>query len=114
MTPYASLFSSIELAGRRLRNRIVHPSMTTVTGADGRATDRLIQYHLNRARGGAAMLITEPLAVAPHQKVATRVRAWNAHAEESLARWAKAVEAEDCRLIAQIQDAGRGRHAPGH
>ena len=60
MTPYASLFSSIELAGRRLRNRIVHPSMTTVTGADGRATDRLIQYHLNRARGGAAMLITEP------------------------------------------------------
>ena len=42
MTPYASLFSSIELAGRRLRNRIVHPSMTTVTGADGRATDRLI------------------------------------------------------------------------
>ena len=113
MTPYASLFSSIELAGRRLRNRIVHPSMTTVTGADGRATDRLIQYHLNRARGGAAMLITEPLAVAPHQKVATRVRAWNAHAEESLTRWAKAVEAEDCRLIAQIQDAGRGRHAPG-
>ena len=55
MTPYASLFSPIELAGRRLRNRIVHPSMTTVTGADGRATDRLIQYHLNRARGGAAL-----------------------------------------------------------
>ena len=80
MTPYASLFSPLELAGRRLRNRIVHPSMTTVTGADGRATDRLIQYHLNRARGGAAMLVTEPLAVAPHQKVATRVRAWNAHA----------------------------------
>ena len=113
MTPYASLFSPLDLAGRRLRNRIVHPSMTTVTGADGRATDRLIQYHLNRAQGGAAMLVTEPLAVAPHQKVASRVRAWDAHAQDSLVRWATAVESQDCRLIAQIQDAGRGRHAPG-
>ncbi len=113
MTPYASLFSPLDLAGRRLRNRIVHPSMSTVTGADGRATDRLIQYHLNRAQGGAAMLVTEPLAVAPHQKVASRVRAWDAHAQDSLVRWATAVESQDCRLIAQIQDSGRGRHAPG-
>jgi len=113
MTPYASLFSPLNLAGRRLRNRIVYPSMSTVTGADGRATDRLIQYHLNRAQGGAAMLVTEPLAVAPHQKVASRVRAWDAHAQDSLVRWATAVESQDCRLIAQIQDAGRGRHAPG-
>ena len=113
MTPYLSLFTPIELAGKRLRNRIVHPSMTTVTAADGRVTDRLIQYHLNRARGGAAMLVTEPLATAPHQKIPTRVRVWNKHDEEGLTRWAAAVEAQDCRLIGQIQDAGRGRHAPG-
>jgi len=113
MTPYSSLFTPIELAGKRLRNRIVHPSMTTVTAAEGRVTDRLIQYHLNRARGGAAMLVTEPLATAPHQKIPTRVRVWNAHDEDGLKRWAAAVEAEDCRLIGQIQDAGRGRHAPG-
>lgn len=113
MTPYSSLFAPIELAGKRLRNRIVHPSMTTVTAADGRVTDRLIQYHLNRARGGAAMLVTEPLATAPHQKIPTRVRVWNAYDESGLKRWAAAVEAEDCRLIGQIQDAGRGRHAPG-
>ncbi len=113
MSPYSSLFSPIELAGKRLRNRIVHPSMTTVTAAEGRVTERLIQYHLNRARGGAAMLVTEPLATAPHQKIPTRVRVWNAHDEDGLRRWASAVEAEDCRLIGQIQDAGRGRHAPG-
>ncbi len=113
MTPYSSLFTPLELAGKRLRNRIVHPSMTTVTAADGRVTDRLIQYHLNRARGGAAMLVTEPLATAPHQKIPTRVRVWNNHDEDGLKRWAAAVEAEDCRLIGQIQDAGRGRHAPG-
>jgi len=113
MTPYSSLFTPLELAGKRLRNRIVHPSMTTVTAADGRVTDRLIQYHLNRARGGAAMLVTEPLATAPHQKIPTRVRVWNSHDEDGLKRWAAAVEAQDCRLIGQIQDAGRGRHAPG-
>ena len=113
MKPYPSLFSPITLAGRRLRNRIVHPSMTTVTAAEGRVTDKLIQYHLNRARGGAAMLVTEPLATVPHQKIKTRVRAWNDHDEAGLKRWAALVEAEDCRLIGQIQDAGRGRHAPG-
>ena len=113
MTLYPSLFSPITLAGRRLRNRILHPAMSTVTAADGRVTDRLIQYHLNRARGGAALLVTEPVAGAPHQKMGTRVRAWNAHDEDGLRRWARAVEDQDCRLVAQLQDSGRGRHAPG-
>ena len=29
------------------------------------------------------------------------------------ARWAEAVESEDCRLLGQIQDPGRGRHERG-
>ena len=114
MSPYPRLFSPITLAGKRLRNRIVHPSMTTVCGIDGRATDRLIQYHANRARGGAAMIVTEPLNAAPHQqRITTRVRIWNDDEVAGLKRWAGAVEGEDCRLIGQLQDAGRGRHAAG-
>ena len=114
MSPYPRLFSPITLAGKRLRNRIVHPSMTTVCGEGGRATDRLIQYHANRARGGAAMIVTEPLNAAPHQqRITTRVRIWNDDEIAGLKRWAGAVEGEDCRLIGQLQDAGRGRHAAG-
>ena len=110
---YPSLLAPLELAGKRLRNRLVHASMTTLLGANTRVTDRLIQYHANRARGGAALIVSEPLSMAPHQTLPNKVRVWNDENLEGLKRWADAVESEDCRLLGQIQDPGRGRHAPG-
>jgi 2,4-dienoyl-CoA reductase-like NADH-dependent reductase (Old Yellow Enzyme family) len=110
---YEALFSPFELAGKRLRNRIVHASMSTALGAQSRVTDRLIQYHANRARGGAAMIVTEPLGMARHQNRPLRVCAWNDTDVAGLSRWAEAVERAGCRLLGQVQDAGRGRHEPG-
>ena len=110
---YPSLLAPLTLAGKRLRNRLLHASMTTLLGEDTRVTDRLIQYHANRARGGAALIVTEPLSMAPHQKIPNKVRVWNDENLEGLKRWADAVESEDCRLLGQIQDPGRGRHTPG-
>ena len=110
---YPSLLAPFTLAGKRLRNRLMHASMSTLMGENGRVTDRLIQYHANRAKGGAALIVTEPLGMAPHQKVPSRVRVWNDDNLDALKRWADAVESEDCRLLAQVQDPGRGRHAPG-
>lgn len=104
------LSQPIELAGKQLRNRVVHLAMATNMAAEMRATPQLIQYSVNRALGGAAMVVTEPLGTARHQNVPTRVRAWNDDAIETLKRWADAVESQDCRLVAQIQDSGRGRH----
>ena len=112
-TLYPALLAPFTLAGKRLRNRVVHASMTTLMGENGRVTDRLIQYHANRARGGAALIVTEPLSMAPHQKIPYKVRAWNDDNLDGLQRWADAVESHDCRLLGQIQDPGRGRHAPG-
>ncbi len=110
---YPALLAPLTLAGKRLRNRLVHASMTTLLGENGRVTPRLIQYHANRARGGAALIVTEPLSMAPHQKLANKVRVWNDDNLEGLKRWADAVESHDCRLLGQLQDPGRGRHAPG-
>ena len=110
---YPSLLAPLTLAGKRLRNRLVHASMTTLMGENARVTPRLIQYHANRARGGAALIVTEPLSMAPHQKLANKVRVWNDDNVEGLKRWADAVESHDCRLLGQVQDPGRGRHAPG-
>jgi 2,4-dienoyl-CoA reductase-like NADH-dependent reductase (Old Yellow Enzyme family) len=110
---YPSLLSPFTLAGKRLRNRLVHASMTTLMGENTRVTDRLVQYHANRARGGAALIVTEPLSMAPHQTIPYKVRVWNDDNLDGLKRWADAVESEDCRLLGQIQDPGRGRHAPG-
>jgi 2,4-dienoyl-CoA reductase-like NADH-dependent reductase (Old Yellow Enzyme family) len=110
---YPSLLAPITLAGRRLKNRLMHASMTTLLGENARVTDRLIQYHANRAKGGAAMIVTEPLSMARHQLLPNKVRVWNDDNLDGLERWADAVESHDCRLLGQVQDPGRGRHAPG-
>ncbi len=113
MSDFHTLFTPFKLAGKTLRNRIVHASMSLVATPAGRVTDRMIQYHANRAAGGAAMTITEPLAMMRHQAGIPRVQVWRRDDTEGLKRFADAVESQDCRLLGQIQDAGRGRHFPG-
>jgi dimethylglycine catabolism A len=110
---FTALFTPFELAGKRLRNRIAHASMSLLVTPAGRVTDRLIQYHANRAAGGAAMTVTEPLGMMRHQAGLPRVQVWRRDDPDGLKRFADAVESQDCRLLGQIQDAGRGRHYPG-
>ena len=112
-SPYPTLFSPLALGGKRLRNRIVHLAMTTALSANGQVTERHTQYFANRAKGGAAMIVTEPLAMARHQLVPHKVNARDDNHLDGLKRWAAAVESEDCRLIGQVQDPGRGRHTAG-
>src|SRR6185436_10217997 len=77
------------------------------------ATPGQIQYHANRAQGGAAMTITEPLNMSALQDTPRKTRVWNDDNLEGLKRWADAVESHDCRLLAQVQDPGRARHHTG-
>jgi 2,4-dienoyl-CoA reductase-like NADH-dependent reductase (Old Yellow Enzyme family) len=99
--------------GAALRNRVVHASMSTFMSEDARVSERLIHYFANRARGGAAAVVTEPISMARHQRTWDRVTAWNDDNLDGLARWAAAVEAHDSRLFGQIQDPGRARHESG-
>lgn len=110
---FTTLFTPFTLAGKSLRNRIAHASMSLLATPEGRVTDRMIQYHANRAAGGAALSVTEPLAMMRHQGGMPRVQVWRRDDAEGLKRLAEAVESQDCRLLGQIQDAGRGRHFPG-
>lgn len=102
-----------ELAGIRLRNRMVHASMTTFASREGKVTEALIRYFENRAKGGAAMIVSEPLSMSPMQDNPVKLRVWNDDDLEGLQRWARAIEAHDCRLLGQIQDPGRARHFSG-
>ena len=63
MSNYPTLFSSWTLGGVPLRNHLAHASILTHFAKEGRPTDRLLNYLANRARGGAAMIVTEPLAM---------------------------------------------------
>jgi len=110
---YPHLLAPLALGAHALRNRIAHASITTRLSANRRVSDALIQYYANRARGGAGLIVTEPVSAARFQQAPQKVRVWDAKSEPGLARWAEAVEREDCRLLAQLQDPGRGRHERG-
>jgi dimethylglycine catabolism A len=109
---YPALLAPTRLAGKALRNRVVHASMTTELAKDRAVSDALVQYHVNRAIGGAALIVTEPLGMATNQRALNRPQVIPENLD-GLRRWAEAVESHDCRLIGQVQDPGRGRHYPG-
>ena len=89
---YPAMSAPFSLAGKRLRNRIVHASISTQFPEGARVTERLVNYHANRARGGVAMIVAEPLGMWHGFDVPARVRVWNDHNLDGLARWAEAVE----------------------
>ncbi len=102
------LFTPFELAGKRLRNRIVFPAVLSNFARENRVTPRLVDYYAERAAGGAAMLVTEGLAIhassVPQPNVATVFDAANF---EGFQRLAAAVERHDCRLLGQLWHVGR-------
>ncbi|MCS6932042.1 MAG: NAD(P)-binding protein, partial [Acetobacteraceae bacterium] len=106
------LFSPFALGPHRLRNRIAHASITTRLQQGGRVSEALIRYHATRAKGGAALIVSEPLAFLRRQ-TQPKVQVWHPDAFDGLARWAEAIRAEGSLLLAQLQDPGRGRHHPG-
>ncbi len=111
---YPQLFSRQSLpCGVTLKNRVCHASMTTKHGRNYDVTEPLLNYHANRARGGAALIVTEPLSATRWQRRPYKVQIANDDAFDGLCRWAELVEQEDCRLLGQLQDPGRGRHERG-
>lgn len=110
---FPALTAPFELAGKRLRNRAVHSSMTTRFQQNQRVGDALIRYHASRAKGGAAMTVTEPMGMIARQETDPKVWVRDPASHDGLKRLADAVERQDCRILGQVQDPGRGRHYPG-
>lgn len=108
MTSYPHLFSPTKVGNRTLRNRVVHASMSTHYAEGGRVTPRLIDYYVNRARGGAAMLVTEPMAMLNWHTLPTRPAVLSGINTGELARWADLVGEQGSLMLGQIQDNGRG------
>ena len=62
---FERLFSPIRIRDMELENRVVMTGMgTRMVGGDGReVTDRLIRYHVERARGGVGLNTVEVCSV---------------------------------------------------
>ncbi|MFK8014779.1 MAG: FAD-dependent oxidoreductase [Gammaproteobacteria bacterium] len=110
-TPCEALFAPLDLHGVRVRNRVAHASMTTKMGRNQAVSESLINYHRNRAEGGAGLIVTEPLAVQPWHHQPYKVNVFKD--SSGLKRWASVVEDAGCRILGQLQDSGRGRHEAG-
>ena len=113
MTAYPNLFSPVRIGTRELPNRIVHASTSTHYAQQGKVTQRLIDYYVNRARGGASLLVSEPMAMLSTQNLPTRPAVLSGANEGELRRWSEAVANEGGLMLGQVQDNGRGFRA-GH
>jgi 2,4-dienoyl-CoA reductase-like NADH-dependent reductase (Old Yellow Enzyme family)/thioredoxin reductase len=60
---FRRLFSPVQLRGRTLRNRIVFGAHTANMAVEGLPTERHVAYYAERAIGGAAMIVVEPVPV---------------------------------------------------
>jgi len=63
MTTHPHLFEPLTLRHKTLRNRIVFGAHTANMAEDGLPGERHLGYYLERARGGAAMIVVEPVPV---------------------------------------------------
>ncbi|MGB3388441.1 MAG: oxidoreductase, partial [Pseudaminobacter sp.] len=60
---FKHLFSPTTLRGKTLRNRIVFGAHTANMAVEGLPTERHVAYYAERAIGGAAMIVVEPMPV---------------------------------------------------
>ena len=92
---FPCLFSPLQVGRRTLRNRIALPATLTNYGARNRVTERWIDFLVERAKGGAGMIVSEIIAVDPaalaHGAIVTGYEAEN---EDGFRKAAEGVEAE--------------------
>ncbi len=65
MSAYPALFSPLRIGQRQVRNRVAVPATLTNFGQNNRITERWGNYLIERAKGGAGLIVSEIIAVDP-------------------------------------------------
>jgi len=105
---FPRLFSPLQVGRRTLRNRIALSATLTNYASGHRVTERWIDFLAERAKGGAAMLITEIIAVDPAALAQGAIVAgWEPANEDGFGRAAAAVTDAGAWLVAQLWHPGR-------
>lgn len=106
------VFRPITLNKLAVRNRIFVPAHTTVYGMNNLPTERHLEYHRARARGGVGAIIFEAIRTHPSSVPnAVMVDGTNPAFLAPFRAIARAVQAEGAKLIGQIIHVGR--HSDG-
>ena len=60
---YPALFSPLKIGSRQVRNRVAVPATLTNFGKGNRITEKWQNYLIERAKGGAGLIVSEIIAV---------------------------------------------------
>lgn len=107
MGDFSAFFSPITINNTHLRNRIAMAPMSRYFARDGVPPEDAPDYYARRARGGAALIITEGAAI-PHPLAALKPTVPCFH-DDALPVWtrvAEAVHREGSAILAQLWHAG--------
>ena len=107
MHPHPAIFQPLQLRHLTLRNRINFGAHTANMSVDGLPGDRHLGYYRERAMGGAAMIVVEPI---PIHRTAVLTRG-NFRADDDAViphfrRITEAVHAEGAHIIQQLYHVG--------
>jgi 2,4-dienoyl-CoA reductase-like NADH-dependent reductase (Old Yellow Enzyme family) len=107
--PFEALSRPIRIGSVEVKNRVVVSALATGFGSsEGYLTERCISYYLERARGGAGLLIVEPAAVAGAGRIASNTLLLDDDKYIQMhTRMCEVVHAEGARLFLQLVHAGR-------
>ncbi|MDR0441390.1 MAG: NADH:flavin oxidoreductase/NADH oxidase [Candidatus Accumulibacter sp.] len=104
----AHLFEPLVLRGITLKNRIAVPAMCQYSAQDGIAGDWHFVHYGTRAVGGAALIVSEAIAVAPEGRISPAdLGLWDDGQIEPLARIVRFAQAQGGVMAAQLAHAGR-------
>lgn len=106
---YPKLFEKGRIGRLELKNRIVMPAMGTgFASSTGEASDEIIRYYADRARGGAGLIITEITRIDEETGIGTsnQLCATDSKHIPRLVRLAEAVHAYDSKIFVQLHHPG--------
>ena len=108
MLKYPSLFSELKVGKKKLKNRICLCATVTNFAQNNRITESWRNFLLERARGGAAMLVTEVIAVDPEAIAqSSTITGFNQTNEAGFRQIADDVHEEDSLIVGQLWHPGR-------
>ena len=103
------LFTPIQIRNVTVRNRIVSTGHGTMLGAYGAPSQRLIDYHVERAKGGCGMIVVELASVHPSSRCP--LIAYDEKAIPQYRALTDAVHEHGAKIVLQVGHTGRQRLA---
>lgn len=110
---FDTLFSAGKIGNCEIKNRLVVTAMVTnYCSSDGKATERYIRYHEEKAKGGWGLIVTEDYAINAHcMGYANIAGLYNDDQIESHRELTDRVHLYGAKIFAQIYHGGRQSHS---